>query len=449
MNKRFLTAVLSMLMAVALLVGMVPTAMAAETTEITQIPESTSMFLKMNEVTYIEPEDDFLTVLLCGLDFTENNGWRGSGNKQDVEKAHTDANMVIVVNKTKKQASLVSLPRDTLCYVPGVRGIYKLNCAVNCAPTIAEGLELTRQTASWLLGGIEIDYYAALDMDALIALGDLMGGLDYDMNMTYTGHTGKRYQEGQIHLDGHGMIDYLRARKNATIMSGLDIGRCDRNRRMFITIYEKFMSDPSLLQKLWASATSGELNFYTNVDASAFADLVDLMVTLGNDTVGSYMLTGEYKMVMDYWNFTITDQAHRQGVLKEVFGIDAPELPQVSFAFTEWLHTTGFPVGRQILIAKQILDYGNSLGELTENQKKALDALQESYLETIQAYDAYANDIKNDDLKSALTKARTELRRRGEVAAKRVKKYVDAIWNTGTYWFRDPLVTTYHEIDWQ
>lgn len=448
MNKRFFVTVLSMMMAVAMLMGMVPAAIAEEAVEITQIPESTSMFLKMNEVTYVEPEDDILTVLLCGLDFTENSEWRGSGNKRHLESAHTDANMVIVVNKTKGEASLVSLPRDTLCYLPGIRGIYKLNCAVNCAPTIAEGLEITRQTASWLLGGIEIDYYAALDMDALIALGDLMGGLDYDMNMTYTGHTGTRYQEGQIHLDGRGMIDYLRARKNATIQSGMDVGRCDRNRRMFITIYEKFMSDPSLLQKLWNSATSGELNFFTNVDASAFADMVDLMLTLGNKTVGSYMLTGEYRLVMDYWNFTITDQAHRQNVLKEVFGIDAEELPQVSYAYTKWLQDIGFPVGRQIIIAKQILDYGYSQAELSDAQKKALDDLQASYLSTIEAYDAYANDISNNDLYSPLTKARTELRKLGEIAAKRMKFLNDASWNTSTLWFRDPRVTTYNQIDW-
>ncbi len=449
MNKRFVQAMLSFLMAVVLLVGVMPFSLAAEMPEITQIPESTTMFLKLNEVTYVEPEDEFVTILLCGLDFTENRNWRGSGNKRQVEKAHTDSNMVIVVNKTKGQVSLVSLPRDTLCYLPGIRGVYKLNCAVNCAPTIAEGLEITRETASWLLGGIRIDYYAAVDMDGLITLGDLMGGLDYDLDMTYTGHTGVRYQKGQVKLNGKGMIDYLRARKNATIMSGLDIGRCDRNRRMFITIYEKFMNDPSILLKLWDKATSGDLNFYTNVDDAAFTSLVELMLTLGNDSVGSYMLTGEYKLVMEHWNFTLTDQAHRQNVLKEVYGINAAELPQVEYSFTKWLQATGFPVGRQIIIAKQILDYGYSLEKLTDAQKKALDELKASYLETIEAYDAYANDIDNEKLKSALTKARTNMRKLGEAAARKVKKFTDVAWNSSIYWYRDPKVTTYNDIDWR
>ena len=449
MNKHFVQAMLSFLMAVVLLVGMIPVSMAAEMPEIPLIPESETMFLKLNTVEYVEPEDDIVTILLCGLDFTTNRDWRGSGNKRKVEKAHTDANMVIVVNKTKGLVSLVSLPRDTLCYLPGIRGVYKLNCAVNCAPTIAEGLEITRETASWLLGGIKIDYYAAVDMDGLIALGDLMGGLDYDLDMSYTGHTGRRYQKGQVHLNGHGMIDYLRARKNATIMSGLDIGRCDRNRRMFITIYEKFMNDPSILLKLWDKATSGDLNFYTNVDDAAFTSLVELMLTLGNTSVGSYMLTGEYKLTMDHWNFTITDQPHRQAVLKEVFGIDAQELPQVAYSFTKWLLATGFPVGRQIILARQIMDYGYSLENLTDSQKKALDALHEAYLKTIEAYDAYANDYENTKLQKDLTTARNALRKRGEEAARKVKKFVDAKWNTSAYWYRDPLVTTFHQIDWQ
>lgn len=447
MKKRIWQALLSAMMAMVLLVGMMPVSLADG--ENTPVPESTTMFLKMNEVTYVEPEDEYVTILLCGLDFTTNRGWRGSGNKRELIKAHTDSNMVIVVNKTKGQVSLVSLPRDTLCYLPGIRGVYKLNCAVNCAPTIPEGLEITRETASWLLGGIRIDYYAAVDMDGLIALADLMGGLDYDLDMSYTGHTGKRYQKGQVTLNGKGMIDYLRARKNATIMSGMDIGRCDRNRRMFITIYEKFMNDPTHLVKLWDLATSGDINFFTNVDDEAFAGLVELMLTLGNDSVGSYMLTGEYKLTMDHWNFTITDQAHRQAVLKEVFGIDAAELPQVSYKYTKWLQATGFPVGRQIIIAKQILDYGYSLENLTDSQKKALDELQACYLETIAAYDAYANDFENEKLKAPLTKARTKLRKLGEAAAKKVKKFNDVPWNTSTYWFRDPRVNTFNQIDWQ
>lgn len=444
MKNNFWRRALALLSVAVMMLGAVP----AFAQDITQVPESDSMFLKLNQVEYVDPEDEFINILMCGLDFTENKNWRGSGNKRKVESAHTDSNMIIAVNLTKREVSLISLPRDTLCYLPGIRGVYKLNCAVNCGETIPEGLEITRETASWLLGGIKIDYYAALDMDALISLANLMGGLDYDLNMTYTGHTGKRYHEGMVHLDGYGMIDYLRARKNSPIMPGMDIGRCDRNRRMFLTIYEKFMNDPSLLLTLWDEATSGRQNFYTNLDDESFAYLVQLMLTLGNETVGSYMLTGEYKLGMHHWNFTFTDQPHRQSVLERVYGIKAEELPQVSYNFTRWLYDTGFPVGRQIIIAKEILDYGYAKEDLSQRQKEALDALQEAYLTTVQAYDAYAADTDNDKLKSALTKARGTMRTRGEEAAKRLGKFVDVAWNTSIYWYTDPRVNTFSKIDW-
>ena len=50
-------------------------------------------------------------------------------------------------------------------------------------------------------------------------IGDLIGGIDYDLDMAYTGSSGRTYQKGYQHLDGTGIYDYMRARRNAT--SGL------------------------------------------------------------------------------------------------------------------------------------------------------------------------------------------------------------------------------------
>ncbi len=435
----------ALVMVLVLLAGAMPFAQA----DSLQVPESESLFLNQNPLQYVETEDEFITILLCGLDFTTNKNYRGSGNKRDFNGAHTDANMVIAVNKTKGEVSLISLPRDTLCYIPGVRGIYKLNLAVNCAPTIQEGLKNTCAAASWLLGGIPIDYYAALDMDALVKLGNLMGGVTYDMDMTYKGHSGKKYNAGTIKLDGLGMLDYLRARKNATIRSGIDMARCDRNRQLMITVYEKFMNDPTHLIKLWDKATDGSLNFFTNVDDDTFTSLVQLMLTLGNDSVGSYLLDGELRICLKYWNFTLTYQENRQQVIKKVFGIDVPAHTQTSAKFIDWMEEYGIPGARQILIAKQILNYGYSLPELTSKQEKALDELKVQLDKTVEAYDAWVNDIKDSKLQSAFVKARLKLRDLGETASLRVRKYTDAKWNTSEYWYRDSFVLQYPELDWR
>lgn len=160
--------------------------------------------------------DRFTNILLLGVDHGFDGYW-GSHQKQALEICHTDAFMVVSINMTKAKADIISIPRDTVTYVPGVRGLYKLNAAFNCADTLEEGFRNACEAASWHLGGIKIDYYVCVDMNAMIRLGDQIGGVDMELEMNYHGSGGRYYRKGFQHLDGQGMMDYARARKNATV----------------------------------------------------------------------------------------------------------------------------------------------------------------------------------------------------------------------------------------
>ena len=59
--------------------------------------------------------------------------------------------------------------------------------------------------AQWTLGGIPINYYYSVDFDALISLVDAIGGVDFDMDMSYQGDYGY-YHKGAQHLDGLGVL---------------------------------------------------------------------------------------------------------------------------------------------------------------------------------------------------------------------------------------------------
>ncbi len=107
-------------------------------------------------VPHVETEDEFYNILLAGIDLGNYTGVWASGGKNVLEDCHTDVVMVVSLNKTKNTVSLVSLPRDTLTYVPDVHGIYKLNAAFNCAETAEEGMERVCDAVTWLLGGVEI-----------------------------------------------------------------------------------------------------------------------------------------------------------------------------------------------------------------------------------------------------------------------------------------------------
>ena len=73
-----------------------------------------------------------------------------------------------------------------------------------------------------------IDYYCGITMDSMAALCNLIGGVDYDLEMSFAGHDGVYHQKGLQHLDGNAIVDYFRARKNATVDTGSDQARANR-----------------------------------------------------------------------------------------------------------------------------------------------------------------------------------------------------------------------------
>ena len=404
-------------------------------------------------VPHVETEDEFYNILLAGIDLGNYTGVWASGGKNVLEDCHTDVVMVVSLNKTKDTVSLVSLPRDTLTYVPGVHGVYKLNAAFNCAETAEEGMERVCDAVTWLLGGVEIHNYVAVDMAALIMLVDAIGGVDFDMDMSYVGHSGITYYQGMQHLDGVGVMDYVRARKNATV-EYTDIGRTRRGRDMMMVIFEtiqqKMKEDGmAVAMDLINLMFSEEFNVFTKLSMADLFSLAEMVLSMENmGDIGSYVLTGDYKLALKDWNFTFTDQDNRISVLKEVYGIDAEKIPYVSWNYTNWLLEYGFPVSRQIHIARQIIEYGRQQKDLTENQQQALAALEAQHDLTVAAFDTAA-DEQTIGANEALTAARTKLRKLGEEASYALGYMRDAKWNNSALWYRDPLINEYTQVDWR
>ncbi len=437
---------ISFLLVLVTMLSLVMPAMAYQKSEIPTIDPQ--------PVPHVDTEDEFFNVLLAGIDLGNYSGLWASGGKRVLENCHADVVMVASVNKTKNTVSLVSLPRDTFVNVPGVRGVYKLNAAINCADNVNDGMQRLCDTATWLLGGIQIDRFVAVDMTALIKLVDAIGGVEFDMDMDYKGHSGIQYKKGVQVLDGVGVMDYVRARKNAGVEAN-DIGRTRRGRDMITAIFDKVQQNlktegiGGMTMSLINLVFGNKLNIITNMTMADLFSMADIAMNLGDaGQIGSYVLEGQYKLAMKYWNFTFTNQDHRKEVLREVYGIEVEELPYVSFKYAEYLLESGHPMGRQILIARQLLDYGATQNNLTSRQQKALEDLEAAHDRTVLAFDTYAKSQDFSDYKK-VNNARMKLRECVEEASMVLKYLEDFQWNTGNYWYRDPLVNEYYEVDWR
>ena len=348
------------------------------------------------------------------------------------------------MNVDKKLINLVSIPRDTVTYVPNVRGIYKLNAAINCAETTEEGIQNTVNAASWLLGGVHLDRYVLVDMNAFIALGDAIGGVDFEMDMAYMSGD-RKYRKGMQHLDGQGIMDYVRARKNAPIDTH-DIGRTNRGRRMIAAILEKLRSDLTLIPKVLAVLNT-EKHIYTNLNQEDIPQLIQMAMTMDIRNIGSHVLTGKYLTAMK-WNFTFTDQQHRLDVLKEVYGIDAEPIPYVSKKYTQWLEKDGFTYARYIFMAEELLNHAHSVNNITIGQQTLLTQFTSAYEEMIKAYEQAADSMNNAD-GEMMRKKGHQLRTLGDRVAESFH-YTEKYWWQGNnnYWYRDPLINEYSKINW-
>ena len=424
------------------ILGQLPLAAAQESDNPLIVPYTTPELTK--------PADKMVNILLLGLDFGTDGYW-GSGYNRSIESCHTDAVMVVAINLDKKTIDLVSLPRDTLTYVPDVRGIYKLNAAVNCADSLEAGFAKTTSAVEWLLGGIQIDYFFAVDMSTMIALGDAIGGIDIELEMSYAGHSGTQYHKGMQHLDGVGITDYLRARTNATV-NGTDIGRTNRQRQMMLAIFEKLRGDEDMIWDLLDTAVTLYDGFFTDITTAVMVQLALMMPTvLSVDAaeIDTHVITGNYRSTLD-WNFTYTDQDNRIEVLKTVYGIDADPIPYASTQYARWLVDTGFTSVHFLAVSQDLRTYiaGLDTQTLTTAQQEACAAFEAAYQEALATFDTAANSLDEGDTHS-MESARIALRDLANACAA-LLEYPDALpWAfTSVVWWEDLYINEY-QVDWR
>ena len=274
--------------------------------------------------------DNIINVLVIGVDYAEEREtWSGK------HAYHADVMMLLAINFDKNRVDLISLPRDTYAEIPGVKGIYKLNASLDCgggmnAPGGA-GFLKTCEAASGMLGGIPVDYYYAVTMPAVKQLVDVVGGVDYDLELSYT-MMGRRYYKGQQHLDGQGVLDYLRVRKN--IAESGDVNRVNRQKKMMVALFDR-MQQQNLIVKIPEIVGSFSGQLFTNCTAAQTAALASFAYQLDKENIGMYSMSGTMKNIFN-WNFCITDQGKRVEIIKTVYGLDVPEKKEYNMTYAQY-----------------------------------------------------------------------------------------------------------------
>jgi LCP family protein required for cell wall assembly len=193
---------------------------------------------------------DKLTFVLLGYDSVD-------------EWAHrSDTLMIGAVDFYAATVKIVSLPRDTLVYIPR-HGFTKVNSAYAFG-----GEDLVRQTMENFTG-VPIDYVISVNYDGFRQVVDALGGVDIDVekDMNYDdrrGFTHIHIPAGFHHFNGEQALNYARFRHDAMG----DLGRIERQQALMRALFEQRIRPGNLLNfKPAADAFLNNITVSVNPDS--------------------------------------------------------------------------------------------------------------------------------------------------------------------------------------
>ncbi|HVA24510.1 MAG TPA: LCP family protein [Chloroflexota bacterium] len=218
----------------------------------------------------------------------------------------TDSMMVLTLDQQTKKAAMISVPRDIWVKIPysSTTGAFsKLNAAYaigvddqgfpNKAPEY-KGAAGGGALASTVVGGIlgiKIDYWVAVDFHAFRSVVDSLGGVDVNVEKTFTdplyprnddptidaGWMTVHFNAGLQHMTGERAIEYARSRHS--LQDGTDFGRSRRQQLLLLAIKNKALT-PEGATKVFGLMDALSSDFKTNMNIGQIRALADLAKTV-------------------------------------------------------------------------------------------------------------------------------------------------------------------------
>jgi len=162
------------------------------------------------------PRQDITVVMVLGIDRSgpveSSNYYRNDGSADTV--------MLLVFDETEKNCTVLNLNRDTMVDmdVLGVRGepagtdYGQLGLAHTYGTGLEDSCENVRNTLMHFIHGLTVDYYVAMNMDALAILNDAVGGVTVTVTEDFS-QVNPTITLGELTLMGDQALDYVRSRK--------------------------------------------------------------------------------------------------------------------------------------------------------------------------------------------------------------------------------------------
>jgi LCP family protein required for cell wall assembly len=257
-----------------------------------------------------------MVLMVLGIDQT------GPVQASDSYNNHGASDMValLIFDEASQTCRVLTLNRDTMLEMPvlGVggknAGTYYGQLALSHTYGIgmADSCENTRRTISNFLYGIRIDYYLAMNMDAISILNDAVGGVTVNVTDDFS-HVDPTITKGQMTLRGEQAIRFVRTRRD--VGDQLNISRIDRQKEYIGSFLKKFRSRyHSDLE--FAATTYDQVLPYIVTDCS-LNTITSLMDRYGDYEIREVVSpAGENVMGEEYYEFYADEDALDELILR-------------------------------------------------------------------------------------------------------------------------------------
>ena len=278
----------------------------------TTAPKKTVIY---NDVEYF-PRQDITTMLVMGIDeegpVTDSGSYRNSGE--------ADMIALLVLDQTNETYSILCLNRDTMVDMPvlGVGGTVagSLYGQLALSHTYGSGLqdsaENTRETVSNLLNGITIDYYVAMNMDAIAILNDGVGGVTVTVTDDFSA-VDESIVMGEMTLHGEQALSFVRSRSG--VGNQMNLSRMERQkeymRGLAGALGAKLDESDSFVTDVYEA-----MEPYMVTDCSLKAANGLLQRCAGYELVEIVSPEGENVRGKEYYEFYLDEEKHMEQVLR-------------------------------------------------------------------------------------------------------------------------------------
>lgn len=220
----------------------------------------------------------------------------------------SDTMLLVRFNPQTKKLAVLSIPRDTRTFVEGA-GVTKINEA-----NYYGGPALSAKATSELLGGVPIDRYVRVNVQAVEKLVDALGGVTVyvPQDMKYQDDSQHLYinlKAGKQKLNGEQALQFLRFRYD-----GLgDIGRIQRQQMLMRALMEQTLN-PATLVRMPKILSVIQEHIDTNLTIEELVALVGFASQTQRSNVEMLMVPGDFsdpkQYEASYWlpNYSAIDK---------------------------------------------------------------------------------------------------------------------------------------------